>query len=449
VDLLTDGPIEIPEFLDTITANVEAIQQNITDSKDDVAYVFSEHGLFSYLTSVAFPQITPYVSKALSYPTLTDPTTLVLVNQPFVSQDTIDRLGTFTSMVLVGNYTPTGLDYASLTSLQHLRMYYGNIGDVRSSVQSLVRTTRVLRYLEIPTWGTDTIENDAFRATSAVKNTTLQQLVGFEDVTTIGDYAFEYCTGLGSVFFPNVTIVGIGAFEYCSVLTFSAPKLQSVANLAFYSCKNVNFSAPEVKTLGDNAFNGCQYLTVYSPKLETAGSSCFRSGLSLARFPKLTRTGGSAFYECRSLGDVTFPDTATFGGQSFNVTTVSTVRVIGEYQREGGYASYSEPDGNGIPMIWFAFASTGFGAHVTSFYFSLGETAQALPNTSTNKSLFNYISGVLSSKRDHQHSRIKLDATTHGYLDLGAKFSEEGLSLKGPDYLIDTIINIGSTPIVQ
>jgi hypothetical protein len=449
VDLLTEGPIENPEFLDTITANVEAIQRNITDSKDDVAYVFSEHGLFSYLTSVAFPQITPYVSKALSYPTLTDPTTLILVNQPFISQDTIDRLGTFTSMVLVGNYTPTGLDYASLTSLQHLRMYYGNIGDVRSSIQSLVRTTRALRYLEIPTWGTDTIENDAFRATSAVKNTTLQQLVGFEDVTTICDYAFEYCTGLTSVSFLNVTSVGNSTFANCSINSLSLPKLESAGNCPFQTCNANSLYLPKLKTVGNAAFHNSSITSISVPNLETAGTEPFAWAKCTSVYaPKLKQAGGGAFYNNGSIRDVTFPDTAGWGGNSFNGTAIATVRVIGEYQREGGYASYSASDGNGITKISFAFGSSGFGSPVTSFYFSLGEKAQALSNTSTNKSLFNFISGVLSVTRA-QFPQLKSGTTTHGYLDLGSKFSGTGLSFKGSDYLIDTIINAGSTPIVQ
>ncbi|MDR1907527.1 MAG: hypothetical protein LBQ43_01555, partial [Holosporales bacterium] len=65
-----------------------------------------------------------------------------------------------------------------------------------------------------------------------------------------------------------------------------------------------------------------------------------------------------------------------------------------------------------------------------------------------NKSLFNFISGVLSVTRA-QFPQLKSGTTTHGYLDLGSKFSNTGISVKSSDYLIDTIINAGSTPTVQ
>ena len=68
-----------------------------------------------------------------------------------------------------------------------------------------------------------------------------------DSVTSIGSYAFEYCTRLTSITIPSsVTILGDRAFSDCSSLTSVVipDSVTTIGEKAFYNCtslKNVNY----------------------------------------------------------------------------------------------------------------------------------------------------------------------------------------------------------------
>ena len=82
-------------------------------------------------------------------------------------------------------------------------------------------------------------------------------------VTTIGDYAFYYCSALTSVFMPSVTTIGDVAFGDCSALTsVSMPSVTTIGDYAFYYCSALtSVSMPSVTTIGDESFYYCNALT--------------------------------------------------------------------------------------------------------------------------------------------------------------------------------------------
>lgn len=89
-------------------------------------------------------------------------------------------------------------------------------------------------------------------------------------VTTIGDDAFAYCSGLTRVTIPiSVTTIGHDAFRYCKGLSsVTIPNsVTSIGDMAFLECsglKSVTIHG-SVTSIGDWAFRGCSGLTdVYS-----------------------------------------------------------------------------------------------------------------------------------------------------------------------------------------
>ena len=143
-------------------------------------------------------------------------------------------------------------------------------------------------------------------------------------VTSIGDSAFERCSGLTSVTIPNsVTSIGDSAFERCSGLTsVTIPNsVTSIGDSAFEYCSGLtSVTIPNSMTsIRIDVFKGCSSLT------------------SVTIPNSVTTIGYGAFEECRSLTSVTIPNSVTiikpnaFKGCSglTSVTIPNSVTIIG------------------------------------------------------------------------------------------------------------------------
>ena len=102
-------------------------------------------------------------------------------------------------------------------------------------------------------------------------------------VTSIGDYAFGYCSGFTSVTIPNsVTSIGEYAFDYCSGLT-SVTIPNSVTSIepgAFYGCSGLTSVTigNSVKSIETEAFANCPDLLnvyCYAEKVPSTQSDAF------------------------------------------------------------------------------------------------------------------------------------------------------------------------------
>ena len=174
-------------------------------------------------------------------------------------------------------------------------------------------------------------------------------------VTSIGQSAFDGCSGLTSVTIPNsVTSIGQSAFPGCSGLTsVTIPNsVTSIGDAAFYSCHGLtSVTIPNsVTSIGESAFNDCFGLTsVTIPNSVTeigkfAFSGC--SGLTSVTIPNsVSSIGYAAFSSCFGLTSVTIPNSVTeIGGDAFagcreliSLTIPNSVTEIGDEAFQGCY----------------------------------------------------------------------------------------------------------------
>ena len=162
------------------------------------------------------------------------------------------------------------------------------------------------------TYSVTTIGNFAFNNCSGLTSVTIGG-----SVTTIGNYAFDRCSGLTSVTIGgSVTTIGYNAFYMCRGLTsVTIPNsVTSIGNYAFMDCSGLTSVTigDSVTTIGNFAFMDCSGLTSV-----TIGGS-------------VTTIGTNAFYLCSSLSSVTIPNSVTtIGGSAFNGCSGLTSVTIG------------------------------------------------------------------------------------------------------------------------
>ena len=156
-------------------------------------------------------------------------------------------------------------------------------------------------------------------------------------VTSIGDYAFDYCLGLTSVTIPNsVTSIGIGAFSGCSDLTsVTIPNsVKSIKTGAFVYCLGLtSVTIPNsVTSIGGWAFAYC-------------------SGLTSVTIPNsVTSIENGAFAYCHNLldvycyaEDVPSAENNTFEGSNLsNAVLIIPDDYIDDYKNTAPWSSFSQ-----------------------------------------------------------------------------------------------------------
>lgn len=218
-------------------------------------------------------------------------------------------------------------------------------------------------------------------------------------VTSIGEYAFYYCSNLKSVTIPNsVTSLGQYSFRGCSDLaTINIPNsVKSIGIGAFYSCSGLtSVNIPNsvtslsrsvfaycsglttvtigngLKSIGEDTFSGCTNLTsvTFGNSVETIGYYSFYrcSNLTSITIPNnVISIDEGAFYSCSGLSSVTIGNNVTsIGRDAFrgcsslkSVTIPNSVTSIGSlaFYNCSGLASVTI--GNSVKNIYdYAFAN--------------------------------------------------------------------------------------------
>ena len=179
------------------------------------------------------------------------------------------------------------------------------------------------------------IETSSNKLILGCKNTVIPN-----SVTSIGEVAFDDCSGLTSIIIPNsVTSIGERAFEGCSGLTsVTIPNsVTSIGERAFEGCSGLtSVTIPNsVTSIGLGAFHGCSGLTsIEIPNSVTSiGNYAFDDCYSLTSVEipnSVTSIGNFAFSSCKALSSITFKGSTppTFGKDVFKYVDKSILVYV-------------------------------------------------------------------------------------------------------------------------
>ncbi|MBO5022342.1 MAG: leucine-rich repeat domain-containing protein [Clostridia bacterium] len=225
-------------------------------------------------------------------------------------------------------------------------------------------------------------------------------------VTSIGDYAFTRCTGLTSITIPDsVTSIGNNAFLFCAGLASVTigNGVTSMGNAAFQECSQLtSITIPNsVISIGINAFSGCTGLTsisvdsgnsVYDSRnncnaiIETSTNTLIKGSNNSTIPNTVTSIGDSAFDGCTGLTSITIPDSVTSIGESAfrDCTGLTSITIPDSVTSIGGYAFSGC---TGLTNVTIGSGVTSIGGYAFSGCTNLAEVnvkATSVPNGGNN-----------------------------------------------------------------
>ena len=258
------------------------------------------------------------------------------------------------------------------------------------------------------------------------KKDNVKKVVIEDGVTSIGDFAFFYCSSLTSIEIPSgVTSIGKNAFQYCSSLTsIEIPEsVISIGNNTFEHCSSLtNITIPgSVTSIGMSAFSDCSSLaSITIPESVTSiGNYAFYdcTGLTSITIPKsVTSIGSNVFGGCTVLTEVLLENGSTLtSGQlgvdaskiatywnednlTWTLTADGTMTISGKGAMKEDYNTYYSPayDNENIKKVVIEDGVTSIGEYAFSGCRSLTDITIPGSVTSIGDSAFEWCTGLTS-----------------------------------------------------
>ena len=192
--------------------------------------------------------------------------------------------------------------------------------------------------------------------------TSFDELQYFIGLSSIGEYAFYYCTGLTSITLPNsLTAIGNYAFYNCHELTGDLVIPNSVTTIgerAFYECTGFNGSitiGENVTNIGHYAFARCSNITTLNYNaINSNASNAYMDYGWLEYCPNLHTLNigenvqmipDNAFYggwsDLSFTGDLVIPNSVTtIGENAFRGNGFTSITIGGNVESLGNQAFY-------------------------------------------------------------------------------------------------------------
>ena len=213
-----------------------------------------------------------------------------------------------------------------------------------------------------------------------------------DGVIRIGESAFEHCTGLSSVTIPDGVIrIGESAFEYCTGLTgITIPNSVTIIGYsAFSRCTGLTSITVSPGNKVYHSENNCIIHTEAKELVVGCKSSVIPSDGSV------TSIGSWTFYDCTGLTSITIPDSVTIIGYSaFSHCTGLTSITIPDSVTSIGDSAFSGC--TGLTSLTIPNSVTSIGD--SAFSGCTGLTSITIPNcvTSIGYSAFSGCTGLTS-----------------------------------------------------